>query len=97
MCVDVEKAVEGLVSTPIIVWNGSTAFIVAERQIVTDTPPTEAAKALLATYYIFNMQYPQGCKNFGLLLEILLLDKVPVRVPPKCCTVLSALKSTQVE
>ncbi len=70
-----------------------SAFLAAEKELITDIPPNEVATAYLAAFYIFNMEYPQGSKMVGMLLEILLLDKIPPKLPSKIGTILSTLQS----
>ncbi len=70
-----------------------SAFLVVEKEIITDVLPNEVATALPAAFYVFNMQYPHGRRMVGMLLEILLLDKVPHKVPSKIGTILSTLQS----
>ena len=45
-------------------------FLVVEKKIVCKGPPIEVPLALLATFYTFNMRYPQGCTNFYTFLNV---------------------------
>ena len=95
---DAECAAAGVGSpSPVILWNGTTALLVCEQEVVTECPQDEITTALLATYYCFNISYPKGSSLFYTLLEILLLDKVPPKILPKIATMLSALENTSLD
>ena len=81
---------------PQLISNCTLCCLVVEEQLVLGkVPPSEAALALLGAYYIFNIEYPKGLQNLGTFLEIVLLDKVPRKVPPKVSNLLLSLKTIQ--
>ena len=73
------------IAQPCVVVRGSLedvkdAFLVAEKKIICKVPPIEVPLALLATFYTFNMHYPQGCTNFYTFFECLFLGrKIPYK------------------
>lgn len=98
MSVVAEEAAGGVKSpSPQVLWNGTTALLVVEEEIVTTCPKEEIPIALLAAYFNFNISYPKGSSHFYSILEILLLDRVPVKVHSKVATILSALQNIELE
>ena len=78
---------------PVVLVRGSTespkeAFLVCEHSILCSIPVEEAALTLLAAYYTFNMQYPQGCINVFCFLQVLFLNTTPPK-RTKLCQVLA--------
>lgn len=67
--------------------------LVIEKQVICTVPkPGYIPAALLAGYYIFDIEYVRGSENVFTTLEILLLDKVPTKLPNKVGILLSALQ-----
>ena len=67
---------------PVIIVRGEKnrikdAFIVTESHLLCKVPVLELPFLLLATFYIFNMQYPSGCTNFYSFLEFFFLGIEP--------------------
>lgn len=67
---------------PVVTVRGSVeqpreAFLICEKKILSQIPGEDAALVLFATYYAFNMQYPQGCSNIFSFLEVLFLEATP--------------------
>ncbi len=56
-------------------------FLVCEKNVITNVPGVEVPVLLLAAYYVYNMQYPPGLKNFFTLLELELCDIIPEKLP----------------
>ena len=86
-------AAAATVPQPVIIWNGETAFLVVEKEVICTLPANEAPVALLAAYYNFDIAYPKGCRQLMTSLEILLLNKMPKKVPAKVSTLLSAIQN----
>jgi len=86
--------VKGIASPqPVVMVSGSAehpkeAFLVCKHSILCSIPVEEAALTLLAAYYTFNMQYPQGCINVFCFLEVLFLNTTPPK-RTKLCQVLA--------
>lgn len=76
---------------PVILFNGITCFLVVEKEVICSLPAAEAPVALLGAYYNFDIEYPKACKLAGIILEIMLFDKIPRKVPSKISVLLSAL------
>ncbi len=53
-------------------------FLVYEKNVITNVP---GVVLLLAAYYVYNMQYPPGLKNFFTLLELELFDIIHEKLP----------------
>ena len=47
----------------------SQAFIVVDRQIVTEVNITDIPLCLLSAFFLFNIHYPKGCNNFYAFME----------------------------
>lgn len=78
---------------PLILFDGSSTFLVVEKQVICNFPVSEVAVALLASYYNFNIEYPKSLKLLGTFLDILLLDKLPKKVPAKVSMILTTLNN----
>ena len=51
------------------------SFLVIERQIISKVQTIDAAIVLFATFYVFNVHFPDGCANVFGALETMLLDR----------------------
>lgn len=60
---------------------GGEAFLVSEREVICKVPVGEIPLYLLSAFYSFNMQYPRGLTSLYTLLEILLFNIRPKKVP----------------
>lgn len=47
----------------------SQAFIVVDRQILTEVNITDIPLTLLSAFFVFNIHYPKGCNNFYTFME----------------------------
>ena len=71
---------------PCIIVRGSDgkikdAFLVIERApLFTKVPVQDILLVLFASFFVFNVHYPEGCCNFYSLLEVLFLNK---KIPPR--------------
>ena len=71
------------VLTPIILIKGTLtdfrdAYLVIEKDVICKVPIEEILMILLASYYVFDMKYPQGLTNLYMFLENYFLGfKVP--------------------
>ena len=74
----------------LLFFSGKCILLLEKEMLCPDIPPEEAPLALLVSYYI---AYPSGCYNLCLFLEILLLDMVPKKIPPKVSSLFTALQS----
>ena len=92
----VETASSAAVPQPLILWNGMSCFVIAEKEVVCTVPEIEAPVGLMAAYYNFNIAYPKSSQLLGTFLDIVLLDKVPKKVPSKVSALLSAIKNVLV-
>ena len=45
-------------------------FLVTDNDIVTEIELSNVPLCLLAAYFVFNIQYPKGCKNVYTFLEV---------------------------
>ena len=90
------KKVDDLQLQPLILFNTvDPAVLVVEKQIICSIPkPGYIPIALLAAYYVFDIEYIEGSHNMFTALEIMLLDKVPAKVPSKVGIILSAATLT---
>lgn len=88
------QTIEDLQLQPLVLFNTvDPAVLVVEKQIIFSIPKPEFIPiALLAAYYVFDMEYIKGSINVFTTLEIMLLDKVPAKVPNKVGILLSALQ-----
>ena len=79
---------------PVVLYNTvDPAVLIVEKQIICSVPkPENIPIALLAAYYIFDIEYVRGSNNVYTKVEILLLDKVPEKMPNKVGIMLSALQ-----
>ena len=48
-------------------------ILVVEKKTVTTFPQKQALLILLSSFYVNNMHYTEGCKNFFTFLEVVLL------------------------
>ena len=67
-------------------------FLVTDGQIVFEIEKVQNIPLiLLAAYFAFNIQYPDGCKNFYAFLEVVFLNVASSKVAASVKHVLSAL------
>ena len=88
------QMMEDLQLQPLVVYNTvDPPVLIVEKQTVLSIPkPEYIPTALLAAYYVFDMEYAKGSINVFTALEILLLDKMPAKVPNKVGVLLSVLQ-----
>jgi hypothetical protein len=79
---------------PMVVYNTvDPPALVVEKQIIFSIPkPEYIPMALLAAYYVFDMEYIKGSINVFTALQIMLLDKMPAKIPNKVGVLRSALQ-----
>ena len=51
----------------------ATVHLVVERKVVALMPAKKATLVLLSAFYVFNMNYTEGCLNFYKALEVFFL------------------------
>ena len=56
-------------------------YVIAEQTVVCHVSVDTAVVCLLASYFVFNIQYPAGLNNIYTILEVILLKHRPKRVP----------------
>lgn len=62
-----------------------------EKKILTKVKVEQSLLILFATFYIFNVHYPNGCDNFYFLLEIVFLKKKLVGRKPRLAAIVAEL------
>ena len=67
-------------------------YIIAEQLVISKISSHSSDAALLSSFYMMNMQFPHGLSNFYTVLEILLLNQCPKRIPIVVSQVISLLK-----
>ena len=67
-------------------------YIVAEELVVAKLTVDNSPAALLSSFYVMNIKFPQGLTNFYTILEILFLNQFPKRIPIVVSQVISLLK-----
>ena len=56
-------------------------YLVIERApLINKVPIKDMLLVLFASFFVFDVHYPEGCCNFYSLLEVLFLDK---KIPPR--------------
>ena len=72
--------------------NPEQAFLVMDKNILSEINIEDIPVCLLAVFYVFNICYPPGCNNFYCFLEVALLDlKEPSISVPAAVTNLFAI------
>lgn len=95
---DINKIAEGVSNPhPMIITIGTLqqpreVYIIAEQLVISKISSHSSAAALLSSFYVMNMQFPHGLSNFYTVLEILLLNQCPKRIPIVVSQVISLLK-----
>ena len=56
--------------------------VVVEQAMLFKCTPVEVPVYLLAAYYVYNMQYPEGLESFYMFLEHIVLEKAPPKKLP---------------
>ena len=50
------------------------AFLVVDRQVVTEVNIEDAPLALMSAFFVCNIHYPKGCCNFYTFMEVYTLS-----------------------
>ncbi len=67
---------------PYIVLKGTEAYLVTDGQVICEVDVNQIPLVLMAAFYVFNICYPVGCKNFYSLLEVIVLGNSLKKVTP---------------
>ena len=70
---------------------GIETFLVAEKLCLTKVHVSRAPLYLLAAFHVYNMEYPKGLTSLYTLLEVLLLNSRPKKMPQIVSTTLTTL------
>ena len=62
---------------PYVIATLDQAFLVVDCQIIGEVNVKKLPLYILAAYFVFNVEYIKGCRNFFSYLEILLLGAKP--------------------
>ena len=66
-------------------------FLVLEKKALCKVEVHKAIFVLFASFFLFNIHYPNGCSNFYTLLECLFLNQLLTGRKPSVSSVLSQL------
>lgn len=66
-------------------------YLAIEKQIICKVEIRHAVFILFASFYVFNVNYPDGCSNVYLLLELLFFKKKVVGRKPRLAAILAEL------
>ena len=73
-----DVSAENKIVTPYIMvvgtWQQATqAFLVVDKQVVMDVAISDIPLILMSAFFVFNIQYPNGCANFYTFMEVFTL------------------------
>ena len=78
-----EAATEKGEVEPYLLVGNNQVFLVIDTEIVYELEKEDSALGLISSFFVFNIHYTKGCRNFFFVLEKLVLDisdKIPVSV-----------------
>ncbi len=74
--------------------NSIQAFLVTDRELITQVPLLDIPIVLMSAYFTYNICYPKGCTNFYAFMEVVILNSA-ASVSPAVKHLLSSLKVHQ--
>ena len=62
--------------------NPTQAFLVVDREIVTEVNIEDIPFTLMSSFFVFNIHYPKGCNNFYAFMEVYTLGFLLSKASP---------------